>query len=74
MNDLMQTFNYNGVKLSNYEMETSALYGLGGAFGHDMLTVCVAIANRATGDFAADYHKSVRELIEVVLETLTSEE
>jgi uridine phosphorylase len=72
MNNLMQSFSYKGVKLSNYEMETSALYGLGGALGHDMLTVCVAIANRATGDFASDYHKSVRELIELVLETLTS--
>lgn len=74
MNDLMQTFNFNGVKLSNYEMETSALYGLGGAMGHDMLTVCVAIANRATGEFSSDYHKSVRELIEIVLEKLTSVE
>ncbi len=70
-NDLMQQFSYNGVKLSNYEMETSALYGLGGAMGHDMLTVCVAIANRATGDFSSDYHKSVRKLIEIVLEKVT---
>jgi len=73
INERMQSFEYKGVKLSNYEMETSALYGLGGAFGHDMLTVCVAIANRATGDFSSDYHKSVRKLVEIVLEKLTSE-
>lgn len=73
INEKMQSFEYKGVKLSNYEMETSALYGLGGAFGHDMLTVCVAIANRATGDFSSDYHKSVRKLVEIVLEKLTSE-
>lgn len=72
INDRMQSFEYKGIKLSNYEMETSALYGLGGAFGHDMLTVCVAIANRATGEFSSDYHKSVRKLVEIVLEKLTS--
>ncbi len=73
LNDLMQHFTFNGLKVCNYEMETSALYGLGGALGHEMLTVCVAIANRATGDFASDYHKSVRKLIELVLERLTSD-
>ncbi|NCD41584.1 MAG: phosphorylase [Bacteroidia bacterium] len=72
LNARMQNFSYAGLKITNYEMETSALYGLGGALGHEMLTVCVAIANRVTGDFSPDYHKAVRNLIEIVLEKLTT--
>lgn len=69
-NDLLESFNYKGNKVSNMEMETSALYGLGQALGHQTLTVCVLIANRCTKDFSQDYKPYVNQLIETVLERL----
>jgi uridine phosphorylase len=56
----------------NFEMETSALYGLGKLLGHDALTICAVIANRATGDFAVDYNKTIDEMIGLVLDRITS--
>lgn len=45
-------------------MESSAIYGLGKALGHNTLTVCLSIANRATGDFLSDYKKDMNKMIE----------
>jgi uridine phosphorylase len=61
-----------GVKrIANFEMETSALYGLGKLLGHKCLTVCVIIANRVVKQFTPDYKKSVELLIMQSLERLT---
>lgn len=70
-NERLETFDYKGNRISNMEMETSALYGLGRAMGHRCLTVCVLIANRRTMTFSKDYHPYVDALIEVVTERLT---
>ncbi len=70
INDLFQSFNYNDNKITNLEMETSALYGLSKALGHNALTICLAIANRATKEFNQDYHKEMNSLIDVVLERI----
>lgn len=69
-NDLLESFCYHGHKISNMEMETSALYGLGRALGHNPLTVCVLIANRCTKDFSQDYKPYVNQLIETVLDRI----
>ncbi len=71
MNDLFQSFKYDQYQITNLEMETSALYGLSKAMGHQALTICVAIANRATKQFSKDYHPAMNQLIDTVLERLT---
>jgi len=72
INSNIESFSYNGLKINNLEMETSALYGLGKMLGHETLTICVLIANRVTKDFSKDYKKPVKQLIEKVLFKITS--
>lgn len=71
-NDRLETFEYNGYKVSNLEMETSALYGLGQSLGHETLTICVLVANRITKDFSENYKPHVEKLIETVLTRFTA--
>ena len=72
INRRIENFDYNGWCVCNYEMESSALYGLGKMMGHNCLTICVAIANRVTEKFASDYHPYVRKLVQNTLERLSS--
>lgn len=72
LNDLLMSFDYQGRRVVNFEMETSALYGLSAILGHRALTLCVAIANRATGQFLNDYHPQMEKLIAHCLNHLTS--
>ncbi len=71
LNELLTNFSHNGLLIANFEMETSALYGLGKHLGHNCLTACVIIANRVRKEFTKDYGKSVDLLIEKSLERLT---
>lgn len=71
LNELLTDFNFDGHKITNFEMETSALYGLGKLLGHECLTVCVIIANRVRKEFTSDYKKSVEVLIESCLNKIT---
>lgn len=71
LNELLTSFHQSGKRISNFEMETSALYGLGKLLGHKCLTVCVIIANRVIKQFTPDYKKSVDLLIEQSLQRLT---
>ncbi len=72
LNELLTSFDHNGLKITNFEMETSALYGLGAMLGHNCLTACVIIANRVRKEFTKDYKKSIELLIENSLERLTA--
>jgi uridine phosphorylase len=72
LNDLLTSFNLNGQRITNFEMETSALYGLGKLLNHDCLTICVIIANRVRKEFTSDYKKSVEILIENCLNKLSN--
>lgn len=75
MNDLnqkLETFDYEGLRISNFEMETSALYGLSALLGHNALTVCVAIANRHRKEYNRDYKSHVDQLVRIMLERLTA--
>lgn len=56
-----------GKKLGNLEMETSALYGLSAAMGHEAITVCLVVANRFSKTSNFSYHKEMDELIDKVL-------
>ena len=71
-NRKIENFNYQGWRVCNFEMESSALYGLGKMMGHNCLTICVVIANRVTEKFAANYHHYVRKLVENTLERLSA--
>jgi uridine phosphorylase len=70
----LQKFNYNGQRIINFEMETSALYGLGALLGHNVVTVCALIANRATLTYSSAYKPVIKKLVELVLERLTQDE
>lgn len=72
LNHVLENFNYNNHVITNFEMETSAIYGLGSLLGHQTATVCAIIANRYNKTYSADYKKTVVKLIEVLLSHLTS--
>ena len=67
LNSKMDSFNYNDTRMTNLEMETSAIYGLGKLLGHNCLSLNAIIANRANGTFSEDPYKAVDELIAYAL-------
>ena len=67
----IQSFEYKGQKISNYEMESSALYGLSKMLGHEALTVCLVIANRVSKKSIPDYHPMMKKLIKEILDSVT---
>jgi len=71
LNDRISNFRYKDYRITNFEMETSALYGLSNALGHNAMTVCAIIANRLRKEYADDYKPSVTALIEDLLEKLS---
>jgi uridine phosphorylase len=71
LNDKLSAFEYKNLRITNFEMETSALYGLGQLLGHSTCTVCAIIANRMRKEYSRDYKKTVDQLIDIVLERLT---
>lgn len=68
LNHKIESFTYEGMPITNMEMECSAIYGLGNALGHHPLTVCLIIANRVTGKFLDSYHDKMEELCRIVLD------
>jgi len=70
LHERLLNFNHNGIKITNFEMETSALYGLGKIMGHNCLTICTILANRATNGRSTNYKKSVDNLIDKAIEKL----
>lgn len=72
LNDQMQHFSYNGNRITNFEMETSALYSLAGMLGHKAATICAIIANRDAKQYSSDYKKTVDELIIYTLDKLAT--
>lgn len=72
INNKIEKFEYQGQKITNYEMESSALYGLSKLLGHKALTICVIIANRVNKTFLDNYKLKVEELILYTLEKLAN--
>jgi len=68
LNQKMDQFSYNGIKMTNLEMETAAIYGLGKLLGHHCLSLNAIIANRATGTFSNNPYKAVDALISYALD------
>lgn len=63
-------FNFGGHRISNFEMETAGIYGLGKLLGHDCLSLSVIVANRITQTFSTDGGKAVENLIEKALSVI----
>jgi len=70
LNEKMDSFSYQGIKISNFEMETSVIYGLSKLLGHHALSLNAIIANRANGTFSANPGKVVDDLIVYTLDKL----
>jgi uridine phosphorylase len=70
MNAKIDSFTFNGNRITNLEMETSAIYGLSKLLGHRAVSMNAIIANRANGTFSEDYRKVVEDLIEYSLNKL----
>ncbi len=71
INSRIESFRYNKLKITNYEMECSAIYGLGTLLGHQSLTVCIIIANRITLQASIDYRPLIMRLAKKILDKLT---
>ena len=70
LNQRMLNFNHNGIKITNFEMETSALYGLGKLMGHNCLTLCTILANRVTNQRSTNYKSAIDNLIVQAIDKL----
>lgn len=70
LNELLTGFKYQDHRITNFEMETSGLYGIGRALGHDCITLCAIIANRIKKEYSKNAQKSIETLIDLVLEEM----
>lgn len=70
LNAKIESFRYGEYSITNYEMESSAIAGLGKMMGHKAMTVCAIIANRVALDSSADYKGSMEDLLKIVLERI----
>lgn len=72
LNAKLDNFNYKDFRITNFEMETSVIYGLSKLLGHEALSLNAIIANRANGDFSKDPKKTVDKLIKYALERIVN--
>jgi uridine phosphorylase len=70
LNKKLASFRYKGMRITNYEMESSALYGLSSMLGHQAVAICAMIANRATGEITKNYKPVMDKLISFTLDRL----
>lgn len=69
-NEKIMKFEYHGLRITNFEMESSALAGLAKLMGHKALTCCMVIANRVAGKANPNYKNSIDNLIKTVLDRI----
>jgi len=69
-NEKIESFSYNGYKITNFEMESSALAGLARLMGHKATTCCMVIANRVAHEANTGYKNQIDDLITVVLDRI----
>lgn len=70
LNRRLEEFEYKGRRITNYEMESAPLQGLGRLMGHKCMTVCSIIANRSREDVNPNYKSGMRDLVARVIERL----
>lgn len=71
-NSKVEAFEYKGYRITNFEMESSALAGLARLLGHKAMTVCMVIANRRIKEANTGYKNSIDTLIKTVLDRFCS--
>ena len=70
LNSKIQSFEYNGWQITNFEMESSALAGMSALLGHKAMTVCAIIAGRVSHNMNTEYKGSIEGLIKIVLDRI----
>lgn len=70
LNSRIETFEHHGRKITNYEMESAPLQGLGRLMGHRAMTVCSIIANRFNSTANPNYKSGIKDLVATVLERI----
>ncbi len=70
LNEKIETFEYKGMRINNFEMESSALAGLARLMGHQATTCCMVIANRRVRAVNTNYKNNIEELIKTVLDRI----
>lgn len=70
----LSTFQFDHMRINNFEMESSALYALSALMGHEALTICVAVANRISKEFLEDYKPAMESLISRVLDKISRDD
>ena len=69
-NEKVESFEYDGLRICNFEMESSALAGLASLLGHRAMTCCMVIANRYAQKMNTEYKNSIDTLIKLVLDRI----
>lgn len=69
-NEKIESFSYNGLQITNFEMESSALAGLARLMGHKATTCCMVIANRVAGEADPSYKNKIDVLIQLVIDRI----
>jgi len=70
LNEQLTAFRFGNHQITNFEMETSALYGLAAVMGHQALSLSVIVANRLAKKFSADVDATVEKLIKHTIERI----
>ncbi|MBS3807741.1 MAG: nucleoside phosphorylase [Bacteroidales bacterium] len=70
LNNKIRNFRFHNLRITNYEMESSAIYALASSLGHEAVTVCAIIANRLRGDHLSDYQPKIKELVKTILDKI----
>ena len=72
LNDKLDSFSFQNFRITNFEMETSVIYGLSKLLGHEALSLNAIIANRPNGNFSKNPKKTIEELIVYALERIVN--
>lgn len=70
MNEKLTSFRFENHRITNFEMESSAIFALGRELGHSCTTICLGVANRPNMEFTKGYDKEMKELIVYVLDRI----
>jgi len=70
INETLTSFQFQAYRITNFEMETSALYGLGSLLGHNCCTCCAIIANRIEKKYSENHEETINKLIKQVLNNI----
>ena len=70
LGNIFSSFSHNNLAITNFEMETSALYYLGRTLGHNTLTICAIIGNRVNKRYSKNYKVTIDKMIDLVLEKI----